>query len=58
MMRLRVFGRLGRSLHFGAGAIVAAMGVAILTGELTSLSYWLLDTFPFLSSQGSGEPRL
>ena len=52
MMRLRVFGRLGRSLHFGAGAIVAAMGVAILTGELTSFSYWLLDTFPVLARLG------
>jgi cytochrome c-type biogenesis protein len=52
MMRLRVFGRLGRSLHVGAGAIVAGMGVAILTGELTTLSYWLLDTFPFLTRLG------
>jgi len=52
MMRLRVFGRVGRSLHFGAGAIVAGMGVAILTGELTSLSYWLLDTFPILARLG------
>jgi cytochrome c-type biogenesis protein len=52
MMRLRVFGRVGRSLHLGAGAIVAAMGVAILTGELTSFSYWLLDTFPVLARLG------
>ena len=52
MMRLRVFGRLGRSLHFGAGAIVAGIGVAILTGELTSFSYWLLDTFPILARIG------
>ena len=52
MMRLRVFGRIGRLLHFGAGAIVAGMGVAILTGELTTLSYWLLDTFPILAKLG------
>jgi len=52
MMRLRVFGRVGRRLHFGAGAIVAAMGVAIMTGQLTSLSYWLLDTFPVLARLG------
>ena len=52
MMRLRVFGRVGRSLHFGAGAIVTAMGIAILTGQLTSLSYWLLDTFPVLARLG------
>jgi cytochrome c-type biogenesis protein len=52
MLRLRVFGRVGRRLHLGAGAIVAAMGVAILTGELTSFSYWLLDTFPILARLG------
>ena len=52
MIRLRIFGRIGRLLHFGAGAIVAGMGVAILTGELTTLSYWLLDTFPILAKLG------
>jgi len=26
--------------------------VAILTGELTSFSYWLLDTFPVLARLG------
>jgi len=52
MMRLRVFGRVGRRLHFGAGAIVAGMGVVILTGELTSFSYWLLNTFPILARLG------
>jgi cytochrome c-type biogenesis protein len=52
MMRLRVFGRVGRSLHFGAGAIVTAMGVAVLTGELTTFSYWLLDTFPIFARIG------
>ena len=52
MVRLRVLCRLGQSLHFGAGAIVTGMGVAILTGELTSFSYWLLDTFPILARLG------
>ena len=52
MMRLKVFGRVGRSLHFGAGAIVAGMGVVILTGDLTSFSYWLLETFPVLARLG------
>lgn len=52
MMRLKVFGRVGRSLHFGAGAIVAGMGVVILTGDLTSFSYWLLETFPVLAQLG------
>ena len=29
-----------------------SMGVAILTGQLTSFSYWLLDTFPILARIG------
>ena len=52
MLRLRGLRRLGRNLQLGAGAIVAGMGVAILTGELTAFSYWLLDTFPILARIG------
>lgn len=52
MLRLRGLRRLGRNLQLGAGAIVAGMGVAMLTGELTSVSYWLLDTFPILARIG------
>lgn len=51
-VRLKSFGRLGRSLQLGAGALVVLMGVAMLTGELTSFSYWLLDTFPVLARIG------
>jgi cytochrome c-type biogenesis protein len=52
MRRLRGFGRLGRWLQIGAGAVVALMGIAILTGELSAFSYWLLDTFPVLARIG------
>ena len=52
MLRLKGLRRLGRTLQLGAGAIVAGMGVAILTGNLTSFSYWLLDTFPILARIG------
>ena len=52
MLRPRGLRRLGRNLQLGAGAIVAGMGIAILTGELTSVSYWLLDTFPILARLG------
>jgi len=52
MLRLRGLRRLGRNLQLGAGAIVAGMGVAMLTGELTSFSYWLLDNFPILARIG------
>ena len=52
MLRLRGLRRLGRTLQLGAGALVAVMGIAILTGQLTSFSYWLLDTFPILARIG------
>jgi cytochrome c-type biogenesis protein len=52
MMRLRALRQIGRSLQFGAGAVVAGMGAAMLTGELTSFSYWLLETFPILARLG------
>ena len=52
MLRLRGLRRLGRNLQLGAGTVVAGMGIAILTGELTSFSYWLLDTFPILARIG------
>ncbi|HUZ73794.1 MAG TPA: cytochrome c biogenesis protein CcdA [Stellaceae bacterium] len=50
--RLRTFGRAGRVLQLGAGGVVVAMGVAILTGQLTAFSYWLLDTFPAFARIG------
>ena len=52
MLRQRGLRRLGRNLQLGAGAVVAGMGIAILTGELTSFSHWLLDTFPILARIG------
>jgi len=52
MLRLRGLRRLGQNLQLGTGAIVAGMGVAILTGQLTSFSYWLLDNFPILARIG------
>jgi cytochrome c-type biogenesis protein len=52
MLRLRGLRRLGRTLQLGAGAIVTCMGIAILSGELTSFSYWLLYAFPILARIG------
>jgi cytochrome c-type biogenesis protein len=46
MVRLRGFGCLGRSMQIGAGAIVTVMGIAMLTGELPTFSYWLLENLP------------
>lgn len=50
--RLKTLGRFGRRLEIGAGAVVVAMGVAIVTGGLTTFSYWLLETFPALAKIG------
>ena len=52
MLRLRGLRRLGRMLQLGAGALVIAMGIAMVTGQLTRFSYWLLETFPVLSRLG------
>jgi cytochrome c-type biogenesis protein len=50
--RIRTIGRLGRYLQLLAGAVMVAMGGAMITGELSSFSYWLLDTFPILARIG------
>lgn len=50
--RLKTLGRIGRRLEIAAGAVVVAMGVAIVTGGLTTFSYWLLETFPVLAKIG------
>ena len=44
--RLKSLGRMGRSLQVGAGMVVIGMGFAMITGELSTFSYWLLETFP------------
>jgi cytochrome c-type biogenesis protein len=36
----------------GADAVVIAMGIAMITGQLTALSCWLLETFPALAAIG------
>jgi cytochrome c-type biogenesis protein len=50
--RLRGVGRLGRRLHQGAGVVMVLMGLAMITGQLSALSYWLLDVFPVLGKIG------
>lgn len=49
---LRGAGRLGRRLHQGAGVVMILMGLAMITGHLTALSYWMLDAFPALGRIG------
>jgi cytochrome c-type biogenesis protein len=50
--RLKTLRRAGRMLQIGAGAIMIVMGAAIMTGQLSTFSYWLLDAFPVLANIG------
>ena len=50
--RLKGMRRAGRILQIGAGAILVAMGAAMMTGHMSALSFWLLDQFPILTRIG------
>lgn len=50
--RMRAWGRFGRVIQIGAGGLVVLLGVAMITGQLSAFSYWLLDTFPALARIG------
>lgn len=50
--RIKAIGRVGRALRLVTGAILIVMGLAMMTGQLTALSYWLLETMPTLGSIG------
>ncbi|MGH1479278.1 MAG: cytochrome c biogenesis CcdA family protein [Geminicoccales bacterium] len=50
--KLRSVGRLGRRLHQIAGLVLIVMGTAMITGHLSTFSYWLLDAFPILGEIG------
>ena len=45
----RGLGLVGRRLQLAAGAVLVAMGLAMLTGQLSTFAFWLLETFPFLA---------
>jgi cytochrome c-type biogenesis protein len=48
----KALNRIGRPLQIAAGIIMIVMGVAMMTGYLTTFSYWLLKTFPGLGAIG------
>lgn len=50
--RLKSFRRVGRLLHIAAGLIMVLMGIAMVTGHLTSFALWLLKMFPVLGRIG------
>jgi len=52
MGRLKTIGRIGRLFQLAAGAILILMGIAMMTGQLSAFSYWLLELFPALANVG------
>jgi len=50
--RLKALRRLGSMLQAAAAVILILMGIAMVTGWLTRLSYWLLEAFPALGRIG------
>lgn len=49
---LKSIGRVGRALQLVAGGTMVLMGIAMMTGQLSAFSYWLLDAFPILGTIG------
>lgn len=49
---LKSMRRAGRWLQIGAGGGMVFMGVAMITGMLSTISYWLLNTFPAFAAFG------
>lgn len=50
--RLTALRHAGRLLQALAGVIMVLVGIAMVTGQLTAFSYWLLETFPALGRIG------
>ena len=50
--RMKALRRIGRPLQYVAGAIMVLFGVAMITGRVTTFSYWLLEKFPVLGRIG------
>lgn len=52
LAKLRALRSVGRKLQIFAGGIMVLMGLAMMTGTLTSFAFWLLQTFPVLGRIG------
>jgi cytochrome c-type biogenesis protein len=52
LAKLKTIRRAGRGPRLFAGGVMILMGSAMLTGQLTTFSYWLLETFPLLATIG------
>ena len=52
LAKLKSIGRAGRLLQLFAGGVMVIMGIAMITGQLSTFAFWLLETFPLLSTIG------
>jgi cytochrome c-type biogenesis protein len=52
LRRRKELGLAGRLLRGGGAAIMIGMGVAMITGAMSTFSFWLLDSFPILARIG------
>lgn len=50
--RMKAFRRVGVLLQVSAGIVMVLMGMAMITGHLTSFAFWLLKAFPVLGRIG------
>lgn len=50
--QLRRMRGVGRRLQVGAGIAMILMGLAMMSGRLSSMAFWLLETFPILATIG------
>jgi len=50
--RIKSISHVGRTLKVVAGATMILIGAAMITGYLSTFSFWLLDAFPLLGSIG------
>jgi len=52
MQRLQILKKLSKPFQFFAGCIMVIMGIAMVTGYLATLGFFLIEIFPGLSSIG------
>lgn len=50
--RLNAMRRTGRVLQLGAGGVMVLMGIAMITGHMSAMSFWLLERFPIFGTIG------
>jgi cytochrome c-type biogenesis protein len=50
--RLKALRRAGWMLQLAAGGIMVVMGIAMITGQMSAFSFWLLENFPMFTRIG------